>query len=161
MLKRFSVFLILFVFLSSLSTDELKKVRSLFEQASESSEKTEKLKQLTIKQNSALCKGYHGISYALSAKHAFNPYTKLNYVKKSLSLLNDAVLADNKEVEIRFLRFSVEENVPSVVSFVSHINEDKKFIIENLNNKHSYYLVINAYMKKSKSLSTDEKTKLK
>lgn len=122
-------------------------IRETYERSESDSKSANKLKDLTASESSPLIKAYHGVSYAFLAKHGSNPMSKLSNLKKGLNIMNQAVKLDSKDVEIRFLRYSVESNIPRFVSFESHTIMDKKFINENLQTKHDYYKVINAFMK--------------
>lgn len=143
------------------NTSDNKTAREYYLKASESKEYAEKLKTFTqSKFNFPLLKAYNGVALAILAKHSWNPYTKLENVKSGLKNINEAVSSQNSDIEIRFLRFSVEENIPSVVPFTSHIDEDKKFILKNWNKTHEFYSTMCAYLKKSSQLTEEEKKKL-
>ena len=77
-----------------------------------------------------------------------------------MPILNQAVQDKPLDVEIRFLRFTVEENVPSFVQIERHVNTDKYFLVNNLKPSHTYYEFIKNYLKQSKSLTDSEKSKL-
>src|SRR5688500_18402559 len=51
---------------------------------------------------------YFGTSQAIRAKHAFNPYNKITYLKSGIKTLEKAVGKSPENLEIRFLRFSLE-----------------------------------------------------
>lgn len=139
----------------------LSQLRSEYLKAASDEDAAEKIIQLTEGKKEALSIAYRGAAWAIKAKHQFYPGTKLDYVKKGLKELNNAVTSDSKDVEIRFLRFSVEENIPGIVSFTSHVNADKKFILDNIKSTHAFYGTMKNYMLKSKNLSEAEKKKLK
>lgn len=163
MFSKISLLFVSLVFLSSFTfnqTDGILELRSSFQRALTSSKSANDLNTLTSKQETAIVKAYHGVSYTLLGKHASNPIKKLEFLKKGLPLLNQAVQEKPLDVEIRFLRFSVEENVPSFVQIERHINTDKYFLINYLKPTHSYYEYIKNYLKQSKSLSDLEKSKL-
>ena len=156
-------FLIILVMFSSftMNTSDNKTARDYYLKASENKEYAEKLKTFTqSKINFPLLKAYNGVALAILAKHSWNPYTKLENVKSGLKNINEAVSSQNSDLEIRFLRFSVEENIPSVVPFTSHINEDKKFLLKNWNKNHEFYSTMCAYLKKSSQFTEEEKKKL-
>lgn len=158
---RFKHFIILLPFIFGFKTaGEISTVRTYFEKGRNEKTYAEKLKQITGDGATALLKAYNGSAWALLAKHHTNPYKKLEYVKKGLGIINSAVLLDAADVEIRFLRFSVEENIPAIVSFDKHLNADKDMMIANLKPSHPYYKTIRAYLMNSKNLSQAEKSKL-
>lgn len=87
----------------------------------------EKLKDADLRD--PLILAYYGSTDALRAKHAWNPYTKVAYLKSGLKNLNKAVSASQDNLEIRFLRFSLEHYVPAFLGFSKHLNEDRKKIV--------------------------------
>lgn len=76
--------------------------------------------------------GYVAMLEALKAKHAWNPYSKFNYLGKSKKTFQKAVLADPDNMEIRFMRFSVEHFLPSYLGYSKNLKSDKAVIIEQL-----------------------------
>jgi hypothetical protein len=156
-----SFFIVFFSLIgSSPSAGDIQTVRDYYSKASQNKNFTDSLYNLTKDKDQALMKAYHGCSWALKAKHHINPYKKLDYLKKGLELINSAVLLNAADIEIRFLRFSVEENIPSIISFKNHVDADKGMLLKNLNKTHPNYTNIVAYLKQSKSLSAAEKADL-
>lgn len=160
-MKLFSILLIVMFSSFINSTSDIKTARDYYLKASDNKEFADKLKSFTeSKINTPLMKAYNGVALAILAKHSWNPYTKLENVKSGLKNINEAVNSHSSDLEIRFLRFSVEENIPSVVPFTSHIDEDKKFILKNWNKNHEFYSTMSAYLKKSSKFTEEEKKKL-
>lgn len=135
-------------------------LRTYFEKGRSQKTYAEQLKQVTALQDKAIVKAYHGTAWTLLAKHHSNPYKKLEYLKTGLNTINSAVLMDAADIEIRFLRFAVETNIPAIVSFTSHIESDKTMLLNNLKNTHTYFSTIKAYLMASPKLSPEEKKKL-
>jgi len=75
---------------------------------------------------------YKGASEATMAKHIWNPYLKLQHVKSALDQFEEAVALDNKNAEIRFLRFTVEHYIPRYLNLSEHLEEDKRIVIDAL-----------------------------
>jgi hypothetical protein len=73
---------------------------------------------------------YYGMALLLEAKHGLNPYTKLNNFKKGREILDNAVTKASQNVEIRFLRFSVQTNAPFFLNYNRNISADKAVILE-------------------------------
>jgi hypothetical protein len=68
----------------------------------------------------------------LMAKHAFNPFSKLSYFKKGKLMLESAIKADQTNVELRFLRYTIQTNVPGFLNYSSDKNLDRTFITQSL-----------------------------
>ncbi|MBF9255399.1 hypothetical protein I2I11_19030 [Pontibacter sp. 172403-2] len=79
-----------------------------------------------------LVKAYQAASEAVMAKYVWNPYSKLKHLQTASAMFQEAVKLDARQSEIRFLRFTVEHYVPRYLNLSGHIAEDKKRIIESL-----------------------------
>jgi hypothetical protein len=114
---------------------DIKNIRRDFNLAMDDEGKANQLfNQLTKLNPSAgsLEYAYWGATEALLAKHAFNPFSKLNYVKRATEKLNKAIALNGNNIEIRYMRFSVESAMPTYLGYSKHVNEDKKVIIDGL-----------------------------
>jgi len=89
--------------------------------------------QLEVMNNKTpLITGYMGTLQALKAKHSWNPYNKIKYIKNCEKTFQMAVHQDPHNIEIRFMRFSVEHNVPSFLGYNKNLGADKAEIIRQL-----------------------------
>ena len=68
----------------------------------------------------------------LMAKHVINPFSKLSYFKKGKLMLENAIKADYTNVELRFLRYTIQTNVPGFLNYTSEKNLDRTFIAQSL-----------------------------
>ncbi len=85
-----------------------------------------------IKNPDALILAYLGSAQAIKAKHSWNPISKVSYLKKGFNIINKAVKKDPDQLEVRFLRFSLQYYVPSFLGFSEHLEADKNKIIDLL-----------------------------
>ena len=76
-------------------------------------------------------KGYYGAYLVISANHTWNPIDKLNTFKKGKIELENAIKQDSKNVELRFLRLSIQANVPKILNYDQNIKSDLIFIKEH------------------------------
>jgi hypothetical protein len=115
--------------------------------------------------NDPLIKGYKGMSEMILSRHAFNPYSKLNYFYKGRDLLEEAINADPKNTELLFLRFSVQTNCPGFLNYSTNISQDKQALIDFLVSKNQkdkdLSEKITSFLLHSKHVKEEEKTKLK
>jgi hypothetical protein len=116
----------------------LHAIRKLLVSAVSSSKITDSLyESLTaIKHPSGLINGYIGTLEALKAKHAWNPYNKIKYLRNAEKIFQEAVAHDPQNIEIRFMRFSVEHNVPGFLGYNKNLTADRQEIIKQLDKKH-------------------------
>jgi hypothetical protein len=113
-----------------------KEARKKYFEAIGNERKIEKLvKELRdIKNPSALLLAYRAACESMLAQFSWNPYTKLAQVNKSFDLFEKAIKDDFENVEIRFLRFSVQHNVPDFLRKNREFEEDKDVLVDNFKN---------------------------
>jgi hypothetical protein len=100
-----------------------------------------------IKNRPALINGYMATLEALKAKHTWNPYFKIKYLNNAEKTFKNAVTGDPHNIEIRFMRFSVEHNVPGFLGYTKNLVADREEIITQLDRKH--YLSADAALVKT------------
>ncbi len=127
--------LFIFLGLTSFSNDKkVAEIRGIFYALSLDSENTEKeLAALReIKNPSGIIIAYEAAMEALMAKVEWNPFMKVSHVKESQEIFDRAIAVDPDNVEIRFLRFSVEWHLPKWLGLSKHMQDDKDFLMANL-----------------------------
>jgi hypothetical protein len=90
----------------------------------------------SIKNPTGLINSYMGTLEALKAKHSWNPYYKIKYLNDAEKTFKAAVTRDPHNIEIRFMRFSVEHNVPGFLGYTKNLIADKDEIIKQIDRKH-------------------------
>lgn len=83
------------------------------------------------KNNSATHLAYLGALQTIWANHVFSPISKLGTFKEGKKNIEQAIKKEPDNVELRFIRLSVQKNAPSFLGYKSNINEDTEFIKEN------------------------------
>lgn len=135
-----TLFLGFIVFLfSSIVTEanDIKKIREDYIAAVSNSNKANNLclELSSIKNPDALILAYLGSAQAIKAKHAWNPINKMSYLKEGFNTINKAVIKDPNQLEVRFLRFSLQFYVPEFLGYSKNIEIDKDKIIDLLGKK--------------------------
>jgi hypothetical protein len=160
-MKIFSLVILLFHSLCLFAAvPEINEVRLKFHNAT-SSEKACKdlISQLEPynETNNPLLMGYKAGATMIMAKHVVNPFTKLSYFKKGKSMLEKAISVDAKNIELRFLRYTIQTNVPSFLGYKTNVSSDHLFLTRSVNSLKDSQLkkIINAYLKQHKPLSND------
>ncbi len=112
---------------------EEKEIRKKYFEAIGNERKIERLlKKLQDLENpSALLLAYLAACESMMAQFSWNPYTKLAQVNKSFDFFEKAIKEDSQNAEIRFLRFSVQHNVPDFLRKNREFEEDKDILVEN------------------------------
>lgn len=82
----------------------------------------------TINPRQATAIAYKACSYALHTQNTWNPILKVAYLKKYSHLMEIAMKQSPDCIEIRFLRLSIEYNIPRWLGMSEHMNADSRFI---------------------------------
>lgn len=114
----------------------------------------------------ALTLAYIGSLEALKAKHTWNPYQKLSYMEEFNRIINEAIKRMPDNLEIRFLRYTIQYHTPSFLGYSKNLEEDKRVIIDNfvkkkfMTSNKSLITDVYQFMVETKSLSAEEKIKM-
>jgi len=85
-----------------------------------------------ISDPNALELAYKAATQAILAKPGWNIFKKMRYLRRSRDTFEKAIDRDLKDLEIRFLRLSVEHHIPFYLGFSKNISHDKQVIMENI-----------------------------
>jgi len=120
-----------------------------------------KIQNLNSSNNSII--GYKGAIYASMANYAKSKQEKIKLFNDGKKMLEQSIKADSSNVELRFLRLTIQTNCPKALGYHKQINSDKNFIVTNFNtlkssdlkSKMLEFLIASSY------LSPAEKQKIK
>jgi hypothetical protein len=155
-MKLFAVLLVAFLVLSQSERDpSIGFVRTKFHNATSSEKICKDLIKLLepySEKNKPLFLGYKGGATMLMAKHVINPISKFSYFKKGRNMLENAIKADNSNVELRFLRYTIQNNVPSFLGYNGQLAKDELFLKQSVGNVRDAELkkIITYYLKQKK-----------
>lgn len=150
---------------SSASDSFLAQIRNLYVLATQQEKSCEELiKTLEPydENNNPLYAGYKAAATMLMAKYAFNPFSKLSYFKKGKNLLEKAINKDQKNMELRFIRYAIQLKTPGFLNYKAEINNDKTFLIENFKGINDTQLKNNIlqFLKNETTLNNKDKIQL-
>ncbi len=148
-MKRIGIIFFLFIsvpIFCSIKLDYLRSNYRFFTQNKMLCDSVIKLLELTTNDNVQL--GYLGALQTIWATHTFNPIEKLSTFNKGKKNIEKAINIDKTNIELRFLRLSIQKNCPKFLNYYYHIDEDEKMVKKNknINNKHLELLILN-YLK--------------
>ncbi|MGI4875238.1 MAG: hypothetical protein ACRYFX_29120 [Janthinobacterium lividum] len=105
-------------------------LRRLYQQAATDKAAGEQFYNLLhgYQQQDALVLAYKAASEAIKARDA-SMLNKLTYVQEAARSFEQAVSLNPGSAEIRFLRFSVESNLPAFLGLSKHVEEDKILLL--------------------------------
>ncbi len=76
---------------------------------------------------------YKGAAQMIAAKYQINPFSKLNSFNKGKKMIEAAITRNPNCIEMRFLRLSIQKNLPSFLGYNNNIVGDKNFLIKTVN----------------------------
>lgn len=88
------------------------------------------LQQSNAKSNVLLA--YEGAAEASSASCISFPLSKLKRFNQGKSKINQAVLNEPNNLEIRFIRYSIQSKAPAFLGYNTEIENDLNFLIQTL-----------------------------
>lgn len=150
------IFFILF-FVMSFSfftkSQSLIQIRDQFYRAEVNEESADsfytKMQSVTANASSIMI-GYKGMSSFMLCNYSYNPYNKLKYFNEGKSFLDKAIAMSTDNTELRFLRYTIQKNVPSFLGYSSNVNEDKQFVTKKISDsqfKNTDYDLYNRMVK--------------
>lgn len=85
------------------------------------------------KKTCSLIEAYTGCYFLMKCKFTKKPLQKINYFVAGKTNIEQAIKMNPKSVELRFLRYSVQRQLPRFLFYFSELNNDLQFIRENVN----------------------------
>ena len=74
--------------------------------------------------------GFMAVGNFFMAKHAFNPLKKIYYFNHGKKMLESAVDDDPGNIELRLMRLIAQENIPKILGYHHHTEEDRTLILK-------------------------------
>tara|TARA_B110000046_G_C12962040_1_gene384976 strand:- start:496 stop:951 length:456 start_codon:yes stop_codon:yes gene_type:complete len=110
-------------------------LRRLFAKANVDPASNEKLIELTKHadlKKQPLLYAYHAAGIISMANHVYWPGKKYSYFNEGKEKLERVVNFAPMNVEIRFVRFSIQKGLPFLLGYYNEMEEDKQFILSHL-----------------------------
>jgi hypothetical protein len=160
------LFIVLATLFASLgfAQDEVKRSSYLSAGKSEDALRKFYLESAAYSLQSPLDKAYRGVAIAMYASLENSVVDKFNTFSKGKILIEEAVAADWYNPEIRFLRFSVQAEVPLLVGYSSNLEDDAYVVLDALEKKRidtaSYFWSVAVkFMLNSGELNSDQQNR--
>jgi len=163
-----NLLVLLMLFNSGLFTGDiqLNDVRLLFQKSVTDKASCKKLvavlNQYNESNNTTLA-AYNACATMTMANYCLNPFSKLSYFNDGKSLLEKCIIHQSENIEVRYLRFTVQSSSPIFLGYNKSIQEDKDFLLTHfstLNDQQLKQMII-SFLKSSEYLSLSEKQTLK
>ena len=89
--------------------------------------------ELYKESNNVTVKGYQAVIWFLWADFYINPIKKWNCFNKGVIKLDQLIESYPDNIELRFLRLTIQNNAPIFLGYNQKVNNDKQFIYSGLN----------------------------
>lgn len=129
------MFLLLFTTKIYSAEPELAEVKRLFEASVNSKASSDQLLKILSDigpSSTPLLICYKGAAEMMRCRYGFNPINKFKRFKKGKNLIEAAVKKEPDNIEIRFLRFAIQTNIPAFLNYNEDITKDKKYLLNNV-----------------------------
>mgnify|MGYP005991607679 FL=1 len=81
---------------------------------------------------SKVVKAYQAMLLFLYANYYIDPFKKWGYFRKGRELLEGLIEQNELNLELRFLRFTIQDNLPSFLGYNSEREIDKRFLFDQI-----------------------------
>ncbi len=111
-------------------SNELLAIRELYYRSVKEEEAAKKLCVITAGEQvpASVIAGYKAVGKIMMCNHVGNPYTKLKYFYAGKDALEKSIAAAPASVELRYLRYAVQRNTPSLLHYNGSIPTDRQMI---------------------------------
>ncbi|WGQ10868.1 hypothetical protein QG516_04270 [Pedobacter gandavensis] len=162
-----TVFLMFMLLFSNIhaAEPEIQEIKQLFQASAKSKSAANQLLKLladVTESSSPLLISYKGAAEMMQAKYAWSPVAKVKRFNTGKRLIETAVKKAPDHLEIRFLRFAIQTNLPAFLNYNDEIQNDKKFVLTHLKTTKDKTLKQNIvkYLSTSKYCTAEEKKAL-
>lgn len=76
--------------------------------------------------------GYHGATLIGMARHDSNVFKKMSFFNDGKELLEKSIDMDHDNMELRFLRLTIQTHMPSFLGYSENKESDKAFVLNHL-----------------------------
>lgn len=145
---------------------QLSELRKLYHLAGTQKEAAQRMVSLLSAVDSTaspVLLSYRGACEMIQAKYVFNPLSKLKKFNDGKMMLEKAISRDSSNLEIRFLRYSIQKNLPSFLDYKGNIIADERFLLEKTSESNDNELkeIIVNYLAATNAFTAAELKKLK
>ncbi|MEL6251899.1 MAG: hypothetical protein AAFR87_07805 [Bacteroidota bacterium] len=101
-------------------------VRQLYKEATADLEELEDLWENVkdYQKDAGVLFAYKAAAKALQAKDSWIPHKKWSYIKEAMAMFREAIETEPENIEMRFLRFTVQHNTPEFLDLSEELEED-------------------------------------
>jgi hypothetical protein len=161
-------FILLLFFLSSFGassqTITVDALRREYQQVHSDSALCAKLYSRVNKTNNSdiITNAYRGAISISMANHSKEKKEKIKLFNTGKKILEESIASDSSNIELRFIRFTIQTNCPKVLRYNKEIVNDKNFILKNFSSitNGAIKKMIVSFFNQSNSVTDSEKKNL-
>ena len=148
---RLLLYIFIVLFTSSSNTPDLFSARNLYVTSADNEADYLKLFDLTLDYNLydyPVLYGYAAAATFIQAEYVFLPSSKLKCVDKGRKMLEEVIKLHPNNIELRFIRLSIQKELPFFIDYKSDIDADKTFLANHVKDLNDLELqkLINYYL---------------
>ncbi len=110
--------------------EELLKARELYNKSPFEETSCKQQIEFTASSNNAIIKGYHSTAIIVGCKYISNPFKRIIPFKEGKEMLEELISENFDEVELRFMRYTVQRQAPKMLGYYKNLETDKKVLVE-------------------------------
>lgn len=84
------------------------------------------------KPNENVLLGYYGATLIGMSRHHPNPFKKLGFLNDGMDSLEESIKNDPNNIELRFLRLTIQTYMPAFLGYDDNKETDKQFVLQNM-----------------------------
>jgi hypothetical protein len=111
---------------------EIRETREAFELHKDDAKKCKEYIKLLENETTEELIAYQAMFYFMLAKHAWLPPSKWNYFLKGKKTLEAVIEKSPNNVELLYLRFIIQTNLPEFLGYYQNIETDKESLLKAL-----------------------------
>lgn len=108
-----------------------KNIREVFQNESVCNSMYESFESTDVSGNNTLI-GYKGAVEMGMSRHDSNPFKKMSFFSDGKKHLEEAINNDKENIELRFLRLTIQTYLPAFLGYSGSVQSDKDFVLKNL-----------------------------
>ncbi|MDI9342237.1 MAG: hypothetical protein QM534_16805 [Sediminibacterium sp.] len=109
-------------------------IRALFNVAHVHKKDCEQLIHLTENKNLPVIQAYHAAATMVYSKYFINPFKATQLFNTGKTLLEDLISENYDDIELHYLRYTIQLNTPIFLGYNKSIPEDRKLLSDFLKN---------------------------
>lgn len=109
--------------------DKIKKARELYNKSPFDIKACEEQIAFTNNEDHIILKAYFATATIVGTKYINNPFKRIAPFKLGKEMLEELISENFDEIELRFMRYSIQRQAPKMLGYYRNIEMDKKTLV--------------------------------